>query len=157
MGHTTINGEHLGAVVVNNHAAAHLVVQRRAQVTAQLRLFVEFHGVGATVVFDAFALAFNELIQPFTLLTERREFAGLGRDQAILVAIGVLAHFNAGAPDQNRAFGQHDTAGEHAGFLGVVITQGIGFHIHGLVAVGLFSSNQAYARRQGRQQKHSGK
>ena len=68
--HAAINGEHVGPVVVNNHATAHLVVQRRAQVAAQLRLLDKFHAVGAAVVFDTLALALNKLVQPFTLLAE---------------------------------------------------------------------------------------
>src|SRR5690606_13078862 len=54
---TAVDREHFGAVVVDDHAAARLVVELGAQVAAKHRVANETHVVGAAVVLDATGLA----------------------------------------------------------------------------------------------------
>ena len=77
----------------------------------------KFDGIGAAVVLNRFAFAFNEFVHAFTFLPKKGQLSRLGGHQAKLVALGVLAHVNFGAAYQNRAFGEHHFAREDAGLL----------------------------------------
>ena len=66
------------------------------------------------------------------------QLAWRGGHHAKLVALCVLLHLNLATTNQDRAFGEYHIACEDAELLEIVITQGIGLDIHGLVAVGFF-------------------
>ena len=108
----------------------------------------------AAVVIETLGFAFHELIEAFALLPIEGTLARLGQDQAILVALGVLAHFDAIAPHDNRAFGGHHLAGEHADLFQVIVLEQVGFDAHGLVAVGFFSERRTQPAQE--QQAHQG-
>ena len=103
----------------------------------------EFDGVGLAVVFDGLAFTLDKLVQPFTLLAEKGQGLRRAGDDTKLESVRVLPHLDLRATDLDRAFGQHHTPGKHADLLEVVVTQGVGLDIHGLVAVGFFSQCRA--------------
>ncbi len=115
-------------------------------VAAQLGAADELHHVGAAVVFDDLALALDELVgrarRGVTLLPEKGALARLGRHHTVLEAVGILAHLQLRAAQHDGALGHDHTAGENAGLLELIVAQGIGLDVHGLVAVGFFGVHQ---------------
>jgi len=151
-----IDGEHVGEVVVDDHGAGDLIVQHRPTVAAQFGAGDKAHVVGLAVVFDDFAFAFDELVRRsghgVALLAEERPFACLGRDHAVLVAVGVLAHIQPRAAQHDGALGHHHAAREHAGLLEFIVPQGVGLDVHGLGTVCLFG--MCHARKAGQGCEH---
>lgn len=78
--------------------------------------------------------------------------ACLGRDHAVLVAIGVLAHIQPRAAQHDGALGHHHAAREHAGLLEFIVAQGVGLDVHGLGTVCLFG--MCHARKAGQGCEH---
>ena len=107
------------------------------------------------VVLNALALAFNDLIDTVALAAVVSQFAGLRDDHGLLIALSILKHIDAGAPNQDAAFGDDDVAREDTALLEVVIAQGIRLGVHGHVAVGFFSHGRK-RRQQGQSQQQGG-
>ena len=155
-----VHREHIGQVVVDDDGARDFVAQGTASVAAQLGAGDEAHVVGAAVVFDDFAFAFNEFLggawQRVALLAEERTLARLGRDDARLVAVGILAHIQPRTAQHYGALGHHHPAREDAGLFDFIVPQRIGLDVHGLAAVGLFSPRRAKGAGQGCKHKEGG-
>jgi hypothetical protein len=135
-GDGAVHGEHVGGVVVLDRAAADFVGQGGTAVAAQLGAAQEPHHIRLAVVFDDFGLAFDEFVRTFALLAEKRAFAGFGGDGAELVALGVLTGFKPRAAHHDGALGEVDAPGKDTDLFLVVVAQGVGLDVHGLVAVG---------------------
>jgi len=150
-GPAAIDGEHVGRVVVQDVVAGGFVRQHATPVAAQHGVAHELHGVGFPVVFQDFSFAFDGFVHPFPLLPEIGQLAGPGGCHAELRAAGVLPHIHTGGADQQRAFGDHDIAGEQAGLAQVVVSKRIRLDIHRLVAIRLFGMGGTRRQRQGQQ------
>jgi hypothetical protein len=121
-------------------------------ITAQLSALGQLDGFGPPVVLDGLALTLDILVDPLALLAKKRQLTGLGGHQAMLAAIGVFAHGQYRATDQNRALGQDHMPSPHADLLGIVITHGVGSHVYGLVAVGFLGAHPGAPQQQGNDQ-----
>ena len=97
--------------------------------------------------------ALDELVEAVALLPEKRQLAGLGREDAELVALRVLTHFKPRTAHEDGALGDRHLPGEDGDLLQVVMAQGIGIDRHGLVAVGFFGQRQSARQSQCDEQK----
>jgi hypothetical protein len=85
-------------------------------------------------------------------LPEECALARLGRHNAVLVAVGILAHIQPRPAQHDGALGHDHPAREDAGLLEFIVAQRIGLDVHGFVAVGLFGLAHARGAGKGGQQ-----
>ena len=123
-------------------------------VTAQHGTADKFDNIGAAVVIDALALAFNELVKQVAFFAVKRQLARGRHHNGPLVTLGVLLHINPVTPNDGGAFGDDHIAGKDTGLLQVVITQSIGLCIHGLVAISVFCRDWQHGQRNDRGDSH---
>lgn len=129
----------IALAVVRDHAAVHRVGDgRHALQAAHGRVRRERGQILLAVVVDPFGVAVDVFVEAFALLAERRVFLAGGRRRRVLVALRVLAHFDAIALDQDRALRDDDVARRDGDLFQVVIGQVVRFDVDRLVAVGLF-------------------
>jgi hypothetical protein len=112
----------------------------------------ELDCVGTAIVINGLALPLDVLVNPLTLLPEKRQLPRLGSHHAKLIALRVLPDLNASTANLYRALGQHNPTSKHAELLDIVIAQGISLNVHGFVSIRLFSVQASC--RQGQQNRN---
>ena len=115
-----------------------MVVEHRAFVATHFGVVDQLDAIGFAVVVNTQAFAFYKFIHPFALLAKEGAFIRLGKDGAVLVAIGVFADFDFGAAHHHGAFVEHGASCEDADLAQLVVHQIVRLNIHGLVAVCFF-------------------
>lgn len=102
-------------------------------------LFAQNRAVGLAVVIDGKGKALHEFVQPLALLPETGRLAF---GSTVLKALGVFAHHQRVATDDDGALGQHHPACEDAHALDVVVLHPVGLDLHRLVAVGFLGGGR---------------
>ena len=128
------------AAVVGDDVAGEFVAHLAVLEALPVGALDEAHRFDLAVVLDALGHAFDVLLdaraRAVAALPETRELARRAGDDRVLVALGILAKFQARAGDAQRAAREHDAARVDDDLLEVVAELLVGVDLGRLVAVG---------------------